>query len=79
MILLARWQAAILLYLCVAIVLIAVRPPLLFDPEYRAKAFGAQNTALTSVFAPAFVFPLLAFVIYYILACIELAWPSHKD
>lgn len=76
MILFARWQVAILVYLVFVFCLLAFRPSLLFDPARRAKALGAENSATVSLFAPAFAFPLLAFLSYYLAALTELAWPA---
>lgn len=71
---LTRLQTAVALYLVFVVVLVLVRPALLFDAENRAKQWGARFTDRVSLFAPAFAFPFLGLVSYYAATALELAF-----
>ena len=71
---LKRWHLAVLLYLVSALILVAVRPAMMFTPDGLPKAWGTQTDANTSVFGIQFLFPLLAVLSYWVVLCIDMAF-----
>ena len=67
----SRLQMAMFFYLIIISLLIAYRPPLMFTAEKEPKTWAVENTATTSIMAPAFSFPVLAFLCYYVAVLIE--------
>lgn len=67
-----RWHIALLLYIALIITIVAIKPPLMFTREGAPKKFGSQINETTSVFAPAFVFPLLGLLCYFCATVIEM-------
>lgn len=59
-----RMFVALLIYIIVVIGIVLARPALMFDSEGRPKQFGVGFSEGYSVFAPSFMFPLLAMIIY---------------
>lgn len=70
---LGRWQFAFMLYGVIVTALIYFRPALMFDGEGNPKSFGTENTASSTPFAPIIMFPLIGFVLYFIVSSIELS------
>lgn len=66
-----RWQMAIFLYLIIIGLLLIFKPPIMFTMDQQPKQWALENTATTSIFAPAIAFPVIAILIYYISAWIE--------
>jgi hypothetical protein len=53
--------------------IMAYRPALMFTPTKEAKAWAIENTNTTSILAPAFSFPLIAVLCYYIAVVVEMS------
>lgn len=61
---------AIILYTFIVLLIMALKPSLMFDAQGKAKHLGVgMSDSDMSVFAPAFAFPLIA-VMSYLLASI---------
>lgn len=69
---LQRWHISLLLYIAVVLTIMAFKPPIMFQNSGAPKQFGSRIDETTSVFAPAFVFPLLALLCYFTATVIEL-------
>lgn len=65
---LSRVFYAIMLYVLIIFALMYTKPALLFNAEGEPKKFGMTIDAETSIFAPIFLFPLIAFFCYYLMA-----------
>lgn len=70
MIYISRIFVAVVLYMFVVLMALAFKPALMFDAAGRAKQFGVGMDQGYSVFAPAFLFPLSAFLCYVVSALI---------
>lgn len=69
-----RWQLTLILYAIVIGVILYFKPPLMFDAEGNPKHFAVENTSSTSPFAPVVAFPLMAFLMYFVVATIDLSY-----
>lgn len=69
---LGRWSLTVILYILIVSVIFYFRPALMFDASGNPKAFAANQSPTTSPFAPAVVFPLLAIILYFMVAVFEL-------
>lgn len=67
-----RWHIALLLYIAFVVTIAAFKPPLMFAKDGKPKHFASTITETTSVFAPAFVFPLIGLLCYFGATVIEL-------
>lgn len=67
-----RWQLAIVLYVFTVIGLLWSKPSLMFRPDGSAKNWGSRIDEDVSVFAPSFMFPLLAVLIYMLATTVEM-------
>lgn len=74
MLYLRRWHIAILVYLFIVLLLLAFRPALLFQADNTSKIWAGRIDPSHSVFAPAFVFPLLGFLSFFFTAVAEMAF-----
>jgi hypothetical protein len=63
-----RWYIAILFYLILVCILLALRPAMLFQPDKTYRRWGMKRSADHSLFSIAFLFPLLAVLSYYLAA-----------
>ncbi len=72
MLYLRRWHIALLVYLFIVLLLLAFRPALLFKPDSTSKTWAGRIDEHKSVFAPAFVFPLLGFLSFFFTAVAEM-------
>lgn len=72
-IMVSRLQLAMFLYLVIIALIMAYRPALMFTPTKEAKAWAIENTNTTSILAPAFSFPLIAVLCYYIAVVVEMS------
>lgn len=68
-----RWQFAFVIYGAIVATLVYFRPALMFDNEGNPKSFATENTPTTTPFAPILMFPLIGFILYFIVSAIELA------
>lgn len=68
MIIFSRIFYSIILYVFIIWILIYTKPSLLFNTEGHPKRLGSSIDAETSIFAPAFLFPIIAFLCYYIVS-----------
>ena len=59
---------AIFIYVLIIFALMYTKPALLFTVDGDPKKFGMMIDAETSIFAPVFLFPVIAFVCYYLTA-----------
>jgi hypothetical protein len=71
---LRRWHIALFLYAMMVVILLSIRPALMFDLEKNAKTWGLDMERGVSIFSPMFVFPFLALVSYYLASLIELVY-----
>ena len=71
MIFIPRWLFALILYIMSIYLLITLQPPLMFDSYGKPKEFGIGTNDGKSVFAPSFVFPVLAIICYFIASIIQ--------
>jgi hypothetical protein len=69
---LRRWQLAFIIFAVVTFVLVVTKPSLMFRADGTPKHWGSVIDDTTSVFAPAFVFPALAFISYFVATVVEL-------
>jgi hypothetical protein len=53
-------------------IILLTKPSVMFKQDGSPKAFGAVITEDTSIFAPAFIIPLLAFLSYFVATLIEM-------
>ena len=72
MLVVQRWHIALVLYLILVLVLLALRPSVMFDANGNPKSFGLANDETTSTMAPAFVFPILAILVFYAAAILDI-------
>lgn len=66
-----RWLLAITLYVLIIYLIISLQPSLMFDAYGKPKDFGIGTTDGKSVLAPAFVFPILALISYFIASMVQ--------
>ena len=71
MVFIPRWLFALTLYILIIYLLITLQPSLMFDSYGKPKEFGIGSNEGKSVFAPAFVFPVLAILCYFISSIIQ--------
>lgn len=71
---LRRWHIALFMYLVLVMVILMIRPALMFDMEKNAKSWGLDMERGVSMFSPMFIFPFLAIFCYYIASLIELTY-----
>lgn len=65
-----RWYIALLFYLIAVCILLALRPAMMFQPNKHYRRWSVRRSPETSVFSVAIVFPILAFLSYYLSAFI---------
>ncbi len=63
----SRWYIAVLLYLILISLLLAFRPKMLFLENKDYRRWG-MNRDEQSIFSVMFLFPLVAFLSYYLTA-----------
>lgn len=73
MLYLPRWAVAITIYIIIILALLALRPALLFDADGNPKPFGTGLKEGASIFAPAFSFPLIAFLAFFVSSWFHVA------
>lgn len=61
----SRWYLAMLLYLILVCLILALRPSMLFDNR-DYKKWSAKTTKEHSIFSIAILFPILAIVSFYL-------------
>jgi hypothetical protein len=66
----SRWYIAVLIYLIVVSLLLAFRPKMLFLENKDYRTWGMNPDADQSIFSVMFLFPIIAFVSYYLAALI---------
>ncbi len=69
-----RWQIALVIYAIFVVIIVNIRPALMFDLEKNVKAWGLDMERGVSIFSPMFVFPFFALLSYYLASLIELAY-----
>jgi hypothetical protein len=69
---LKRWHISLLLYVFVVSILVAIRPALMFKADGSPKKWGGVIDEETSIFAPAFMIPLLAVLCYFVASMVEM-------
>lgn len=67
-----RWQLAFILYVVAITLILVTKPSLMFRTDGAPKNWGSIIDENTSVFAPAFIFPLLAVLAYFVATTIEM-------
>jgi hypothetical protein len=63
-----RWYIAVLIYLIFVCLLLAFRPKMLFQENKDYRRWGMARDDEHSLFSVMFLFPLLAFLSYYLAA-----------
>lgn len=71
-----RWFFAILLYLVLVLILMAVRPRFMFNEEGQLKEWSTESGPNKTIFGAQVVFPTLAFLCYYLTVLIEVFVPK---
>jgi len=66
-----RWLFAVTIYVLIIYLIITLQPAIMFDSYGKPKEFGIGSTDGKSVLAPAFVFPILALLCYFIASMIQ--------
>lgn len=72
MMIINRWQLAILLYVMFISILLLIKPALMFTADGNIKQWSTENTESSSIFSPMIVFPILGFLSYYLGIWMEL-------
>ena len=67
-----RWQIATILYIIFVIIILSIKPSMMFTAEGHIKAWSTYKSEESSVFSPIIVFPLMAIICYYLGIWIEL-------
>jgi hypothetical protein len=70
--LLNRWQIATIFYIVFVIIIISVKPSMMFTAEGHVKSWSTYKSEESSVFSPIIVFPMMAIICYYLGIWIEL-------
>lgn len=73
LIMLARWQFAIVIYLLIVFILLAIKPAFLFTANGEIKEWGIGTDAGKSVFGLQMLIPFIAIVCYYLVVLIAMA------
>ena len=69
-----RWMVAMIMYVFIVLLILAVRPALMFDEHGQPKPFGVgMDDGHHTVFALSIMFPILALVCFVISAVVDLA------
>jgi hypothetical protein len=71
-----RWFFAILLYIILALLIIAVRPAFMFTEQGHLKDWSLTASPNSTIFGAQIIFPILAFLCYYITVWIEVFVPK---
>jgi len=66
-----RWQIALIIYLIIIGLILIFKPAIMFTLDQNPKEWALENTATTSIFAPIIAFPIIAILVYYMAAWIE--------
>jgi len=72
----SKWIIASFLYFIILLIIILIKPVVMFDENGQSKQFGVGNDK--SVLSPIFVFPLLGFLCYFIVVIIEFIYHKNK-
>lgn len=73
---LKRWHFALFIYAISILIIIAVRPAIMFKQDLEMKQWGVAITDTTSIFSPAFIFPALGVVSYFLAAIFEMIFAA---
>lgn len=65
---LGRVHFTVFVYLLILAAILFWKPALMFDANGNPKSFGIQTTPTTSPFAPVFILPLLAILLYFVVS-----------
>lgn len=71
MIFIPRWLFALTLYVLIIYLIITLQPSIMFDSYGKPKQFGIGTNEGKSVLAPAFIFPIIAIICYFIASMIQ--------
>lgn len=63
-----RWYIAILLYLLLVCIIMALRPKMLFLENKTYKKWSLYQSRDCSIFSIAILFPIMAFISFYLSA-----------
>lgn len=69
-----HFSIALVIYLALLAAFAFSRPALMFSADGKPKRWGAQLSEHESPFAPAFVMPFLAVVVYLLVSLAQLGW-----
>ena len=64
----SRWYIAVLLYLIVVCLILALRPRMLFKDDKDYKRWAVHRSEDNSIFSIMIAFPVIAIVCYYLAA-----------
>jgi hypothetical protein len=71
-----RWFFAIVLYIIIVLAILAIRPAFMFNEQGQLKEWSLTQSANTTIFGAQIVFPILAFLCYYLTVLIEVFVPK---
>ena len=71
-----RWFFAILLYIVLVLLILAIRPAFMFNNQGQLKQWSATQGPDTTIFGAQIVFPILAFLCYYLTVLVEIFVPK---
>jgi hypothetical protein len=72
----SKWFVALILYGLLVLLLLWIRPSMMFDANGHIKDFGTSTSATESVFSIKIMFPLIAIVSYYVAGFIEVMFAA---
>lgn len=71
-----RWFFAIVLYIILVLAILAIRPALMFNDQGQLKDWSLTQGPNSTIFGAQIVFPVLAFLCYYLTVLIEIFVPK---
>lgn len=71
-----RWFFAILLYMVLVLLILAIRPAFMFNSQGQLKDWSVSQGPNTTIFGAQIVFPILAFLCYYLTVFVEIFVPK---
>lgn len=78
MALITHLSVAIPVYVALLAIFALWRPPLMFDVAGKPKRWGASISETESPFAPAFILPFLALLVYVFVSLGLVVWHPQK-
>jgi hypothetical protein len=70
----ARWHIALFIYAAMIATLLIARPSVMFTADGQPKRWSAELSDTTTPFSVMIVFPVLAFLSFYIACLVDVAF-----